>query len=84
MYAKCVESCVREGWGEDLCRRNCECHSEVIRRGLSDEEVDRMIAIAIEEGEGYERIRAWLRETALECRRKVIGKTGSKAGKTAE
>jgi len=83
MHGKCVETCVREGWGEDLCRRNCDCHSEVIRRGLTDEEVERMLAIAITEGTGYERIRVWLRQTALECRRKVIGKTGNEGGKPA-
>jgi hypothetical protein len=84
MYASCIENCVDEGWGEDLCRRNCDCHSEVIRRGLTDEEVERMLEIAIQQGKGHERIRAWLRETALECRRKVIGKTGTKSGKPTE
>jgi hypothetical protein len=69
----CLSRCASEGRDEAICQRYCSCNFEVLGRGLSEAELDRMIRLAASKERGAEQIRAWMRETAIACRGKVFG-----------
>ena len=73
LEAGCLERCASEGRDEAICKRYCDCNLETRGRGLSSEELERMIQLAASDERGAEQIRAWMRDTAISCRGKVFG-----------
>jgi len=69
----CLSRCASEGRDEAICRRYCDCNLSALGRGLSEEELGRMIRLAASKERGAEQIRSWMRDTAVTCRREVYG-----------
>ncbi len=69
----CLGRCASDGRDEALCRRYCDCNLEALARGLSKEELERMIQLAASDERGAGQIRAWMRDTAITCRREIFG-----------
>jgi hypothetical protein len=69
----CLSRCASEGRDEAICQRYCDCNLSVLGRGLSEEELARMIALAASNERGAEQIRAWMRDTAIRCRGEIFG-----------
>lgn len=69
----CLSRCASEGRDKAICKRYCDCNLEALGRGLSEEELERMIRLAASTERGADQIRAWMRDTAISCRSEIFG-----------